>query len=507
MYQIRGLKSSLDKVAYPSGKVTNLGTIIEDRTFPFNPARNGGYEGNLFTKDSDNTSPFDIKAEVVVGGRGENTYYKTVTTQKQFSNNGSLLPHNTTDRYLGPSSWAGWASVYYLNQKFKLNRNAVPFSSVNELLVIQARLNNVIDTTPISVGTYVDHRFDGNGIGTIINLPIRTKPGLSSIASPDTYDLYINVKNRNGVSLFTSKTNYQTNKTEYSSFNVNSNNDVIYRYVDLGLSSAKIIEHIDQMYTLEFSYGARFANCVIDVNDELKTALLKGAAKYTNVVFKILFTSSRGYFDKAHEPAPPKKIEAMKKTMRHQSDFLPLQSVIDSNGEFVILKFNRPTKVDIFFDSIGLMYDTFSDANNEIRVNKKATKFTVGGVMTITQKHDFVTGSGSNRTFTFTIPDTTPPEAPVFTDATRNTVSGTAKAGDVVVIEKDGVIIAQGPATATNTFELVLESVELNNGDVLVLYTKDKAGNKSTYVNATVTDILSENKLNMLINTDVYNTI
>lgn len=507
MYQIRGLKSSLDKVAYPSGKVTNLGTIIEDRTFPFNPGRNGGYEGNLFTKDSDNTSPFDIEAEVVVGGRGENTYYKTVTTQKQFSNNGSLLPHNTTDRYLGPTSWAGWGGMYYLNQKFKLNRNAVPFSSVNELLVIQARLNNVIDTTPLGVRTYVDHRFDGNGIGTLIDLPVRTKPGLSGIASPDPSDLYIRVKNRNGANLFISKTNYETNKTIYSPFNVNGNNDVIYRYVDLALPSEKIIQYIDEMYTLEFSYGARFTNCVIDVNDALKEALLKGSAKYANVVIKLLFTTSRGYFDKDHEPAPPKKIEAMKKTLRHQSDFLPLQSVVNPDGEFVILKFNRLTKVDIFFDSVGLMYDTFSDANNEIRVNKKATKFTVGGVMTITQKHDFVPGSGSNRTFTFTIPDTTPPEAPVFTDATRNTVSGTAMAGDVVVIEKDGVIIAQGPATATNTFELVLESVELNNGDVLVLYTKDKVGNKSTYVNATVTDILSENKLSMLINTDVYNTI
>ena len=509
MYQIRGFKSSMDKVAYPTGKVSSIGTLMEDTSFKFQPGRDGSYDsGLLFSRDNDNNALFDLTTELVYVNRGTDSFYKSVAVQKQISNNGSLLPHNTNDRYLGPISWAGWGGNYYLNQKFKLNRNAVPFSPVNEFLILQTKLNNVIDTTPNTFGTYVDYRFNETGIGEVINIPIRTLPDVkTSIDSPDTYEIILNVTNKNNVVLYTSKNTYSSIGDSFSYFNVNGNTDICYKYIDVAISAANINTYLADMHTISLQYGARYASCVIDVTDSLKAILAKGAAKYNYVLFKIMLTSSRGYFDKQNEPLPPNKLEAIKSTMRHQSDFLATETVVDVSGDFIILKFNRPTKVDVFFDSVALLYDVFSDANNEIRVNKKTTKFTVGGVLTITQKHNFVSGTFTNRTFSYTVPDTTPPAPPTYTGATRNTISGTALAGDIVVVEKDNVVIAQGLATATNSFELILASVELSNDDILVLYTKDKAGNKSTFVNVTITDSSSENNSQMLVNSDSLNTI
>lgn len=509
MYQIRGFKSSMDKVAYPTGKVSSIGTLLEDTSFKFQPGREGTYDsGLLFAKDTDNNALFDLTSELIYVERGAESYYKSVAVQKQISNNGSLLPHNTNDRYLGPVRWAGWGGNYYLNQKFKLNRNAVPFSPVNEFLILQTKLNNVIDTTPNTFGTYVDYRFNENSTGDIINIPIRTLPDVkTSIASPATYDVYLSVKDKNNKVLFSSNNTYDSIGESFSYFYVNNVTDVCYKYLDLAISADNINMYIADMHTISLQYGSRYTGCVIDITESLKATLVKGALKYRYVLFKIMLTSSRGYFDKQNEPLPPNKLEAIKSTMRHQSDFLATETVVDVSGDFIILKFNRPTKVDVFFDSVALLYDVFSDANNEIRVNKKTTKFTVGGVLTITQKHNFVSGTFTNRTFTYTVPDTTPPAPPTYTGATRNTISGTALAGDIVVVEKDNVVIAQGLATATNSFELILASVELSNDDVIVLYTKDKAGNKSTFVNVTITDINSENKIQLLVNSDILNTI
>lgn len=508
MYQIRGLKSSMDKINYPAGVVLSAGVFSTDQTFKFQGSR---YRTDiLFTQDTNAVYGFELVSKNLeyVNTKTNKTHYKTISVQPRISNNGSLLPHNTSDRYLGPNYWAGWGGYYYVNQKLTMNRNAVVYSPVNEVMVFQADLVNNLTGGIAEDGTYVDYRFYETGVGksSPINYAVPEAAKLSGITDPTSeLDTKVLFKNAEGTTVFSSKDHWASARAEYQYFNVDEDTDVNYRYIDLAVASADIKAMIQDVSYIVGYFMGRYNLARIEVTEDMKTHLLAGANKFNYVYLKLLLSNTAGRFSTEPVTKTVDYRKALLKSMQHQSDFLPAETVIDSAGEFIVLKFNRPTIVDIFFNNDAYEYDKVSDVNHEIRITKKTVPFTVGGTLTITQKHKFQTGSYTNRTFTFPVPDTVAPNPPTFGVATRNTISGNATRDDIVYVERDAIVLGSNKATTTGTYEIVLTDTVFNNDEVVTLYTKDTAGNKSTLVEVTLTDVASENVVALNMNSDILN--
>ena len=508
MYQIRGLKSSMDKITYPVGIVLSAGVFSTDKTFKFQGRR---YRSNiLFTEDTNADHGFELVSKNIeyTNSKTNKTHYKTVSVQPRISNNGSLLPHNTSDRYLGPNYWGGVGGYYYMNQKLSMHRNAVVYSPVNEVMVFQADLVNNLTGGEFELGTYVDYRFYENNLGKITaanyNIPEAAK--LSGIIDPDSeLDTIVRFKDASGTTLFNSKNHWESSRAEYEYFNVDNDTDINYKYIDLAISANDIKTHIQNVSYVVGSYFGRFNLARLEITEDMKTHLLAGANKFNYVYLKLLISNTAGHFNTEESTKVVDYRKALLKSMQHQSDFLPEETIIDSAGEFIVLKFNRPTVVDIFFNNDAYEYDKVSDLNHEIRIIKKTTPFTVGGTLTITQKHKFQAGSYTNRTFTFPVPDTVAPNPPTFGMATRNTITGNAIRDDIVYVEREDIVLGSSRATTTGTFEITLTDTIFNNNDIVTLYTKDTAGNKSTLVTVTLTDIASENAVSLNMNSDILN--
>lgn len=497
----------MDKITYPQGEVMPAGTFLQDKEYKFA----GGYysTSDLFSESTEGDFGFNlVTAQHEYVGKDQKKHLKTISVQSRISNNGTLLPHNSTDRYLGPVYWGGYGGYMYHNQRFKLNRNAVPYSPVNEVMVFQADVVNKLEGGKFPFKTYIDYRFyeDGKGKLLDVNYAVLPEAEVSGIVDPTSeLDICLNFYTPNGTFLFSSEDHWGSARQEYKFFNIDGNTEVNYRYLDLAVESSQIIENIDNIGYAKGYYMSRYNQARLEFTEELKAAVLTGAQKYKYIYFKIMTANAAGYFEGQGESKPFDHAKAINSSLAHNSDFLPEESFVDPAGDYVILKFNRPTKVDILFNNIAYEYDKFSDANHEIRVNKKSLPFTTGGIITIVQKHKFLSGSYTNRTFTYVVPDTVAPDTPVFGSATRTSVSGGAKVNDIVYLERNNVILGNAKATATNTFEIVLTNDTFDNGDVIKLYTQDTAGNKSEIVEVTLTDISSENKVSLLLNTDIIN--
>ncbi len=508
MYQIRGLKSSMDKITYPTGIVLSAGVFSTDQTFKFQGSRY--HTDTLFTQDTNTAYGFELVSKNLkyVNTKTNKTHHKTISVQPRISNNGSLLPHNTSDRYLGPNYWAGWGGYYYVNQKLTMNRNAVVYSPVNEVMVFQADIENNLTGGIVDDGTYIDYRFYETGVGksSPINYAVPEEAKLSGITDPTSeLDTKVLFKNVEGTTIFSSKDHWASARSEYQYFNVGDDTDINYRYIDLAIASADIKAMIQDVSYIVGSYMGRYNLARIEVTEDMKTHLLAGANKFNYVYLKLLLSNTAGRFSTEPVTKTVDYRKALLKSMQHQSDFLPEETIIDSAGEFIVLKFNRPTVVDIFFNNDAYEYDKVSDLNHEIRIIKKTTPFTVGGTLTITQKHKFQAGSYTNRTFTFPVPDTVAPNPPTFGMATRNTITGNAIRDDIVYVEREDIVLGSSRATTTGTFEITLTDTIFNNDDIVTLYTKDTAGNKSTLVTVTLTDIASENAVSLNMNSDILN--
>lgn len=498
----------MSKITYPSGEISNLGTIVSDNTVPFVKNGDGGYGGVLFGLAKGNPTPWTLGSTTTsVKDVKGNHNSRQISIQPRISNSGNLLPHNSSDKYIS-AIYGSWIDNYE-NQRFKLSRNSVPYSPVNEILVFQANVKkkhdiysntdlvrvdpSIISTDPVEP-KFIDVKvertsewIDGAGI---------TAPSYSTNA-------YI----WDGNSLLASHTGdiyYASGYTgAFESIDVGA--DITWRGVEVVYYSSDILKYT-YATRLSVSIGGIIGTISIPLIGEFRTAIMAAAKLKTYVSIRFMVGFTRGSLDGAL-PLPTLTVrDGLKTCLLHASDFLPEETVVSPDGEFVILKFNRLTKVDVLFDNVEHGFDYISDENNEIRVNRRDKKFTMGGVLQITQKHR-LRNSGKNKTYTFTIPDTVAPDQPTFTSATRNIIYGTGTRNDIVYAEKDGVVIGSATILTNGTYEIILSNIVLNNGDSISLYTKDAANNKSAVTEVLIDSVSEENRIEATLNSDIMQQI
>lgn len=512
MYCIRGLKTSLSKITHPTGEVLSLGTMAVTPSFKFVKDGNGGYAGTLFGKSSDNPTPWTITNEIVtsVDGNGVITT-RHVGVQPRKSDNGTMLPHNTTDRYVG-AIYAGWTYQYvYDSQRFSLYRNSVPLSPVNEITVFQAKVKKNISIYSENDKVRIDPSviaIDATA-GELINVQVQRAPGWKDAAGitavkNEISGAFVNTSNEN---IFSDQ-GYGYYISGYNGFynGLTKPDDVSYRGVEICFASNKIIQYKDVLNYVYISFGGLMGTVRIYITPELKEKLLTAASLKNYVVFRFNVGFTRGYLDDPTNVPEVSYRESLQVCLQHGSDFLPEETVVSPDGEFVILKFNRLTKVDVLFDNIEHGFDYISDINNEIKITRRTKKFTTGGVLQITQKHR-LRNAGTNKVYTYTIPDTVPPDQPMFTSATRNIIYGTGTRNDVVYVEREGVVLGSTIINTNGTFELTVVDASFSNGDTITLYTKDAANNKSPETVVVLDSIVSENRIEATINSDVVQQI
>lgn len=510
MYCIRGLKTSLSKITHPTGEVSSLGTMAVMPSFKFVKDGNGGYAGTLFGKSEENPTPWSITNEIItsVDGKGVVTA-RHVGVQPRKSDNGTMLPHNTTDRFVG-ATFANW--VYsYDSQRFSLYRNSVPLSPVNEITVFQTKVKK-------NISIYSENdlvRLDPSVIavdataGELINVQVQRAPewkdsaGITAVKN-DISGAFVNTSNEN---IFADQ-GYGYYISGYNGFynGLTKPDDVSYRGVEICFASNQIIQYKDVLNYVYISFGGLMGTVRIYITPELKAKLLTAASLKTYVVFRFNVGFTRGYLDDPTNLPEVSYRESLQVCLQHGSDFLPEETVVSPDGEFVILKFNRLTKVDVLFNNVEHGFDYISDINNEIKVTRRDKKFTTGGVLQITQKHR-LKNAGTNKVYTFTIPDTVPPDQPMFTSATRTIIYGTGTRGDIVYVEREGEVLGSATINTTGTFELTVANTTFSNGETIVLYTKDAANNKSPETIVVLDSIASETRIDATINSDVMQQI
>lgn len=508
MYCIRGLKTSLSKVTYPTGEVTALGSLAIDPTYNFVKSE-GGYSGILFAKASDNPTPWQISSTIAstLKENGD-VEQRHVAVQGRMSDNGSLLPHNTTDRYIGPT-YTNWVYTYD-QQRFSLYRNSVPLSPVNEVTIIQAKVAKNISIYSENDKVRIDPSvLDGATVGELLSIPIQRAAGWKdaggiTAVKADVTGAFVDTDGDNVIS--DSGYSYHINKITGYYDGKSKPKDVTYRTCEICFASNQIIEKQANLSYVYFSFGGLMGTVRMYLTPELKQKILTAASKKNYVTFRFNVGFTRGYLDKPETVPVLDYRESLEVCLQHGSDFLPEETVVSPDGEFVILKFNRLTKVDVLFNNIEHGFDYISDINNEIKVTRRDKKFTTGGVLQITQKHRLV-NSGTNKVYTFTIPDTVPPDQPMFTSATRNIIYGTGTRNDVVYVERDGAVLGSAIINTNGTFELTVTDATFSNGDTITLYTKDAANNKSPETVVVLDSIASENRIDATINSDVVQQI
>ena len=510
MYCIRGLKSSMDKISYPSGNVVPLGTISDDPDFEYSPDNSGGYGSNiLFIKQENNPNNWSVLATSIISKIDQftgRTIYKTCSVQGRNSDDGSLFPANSTNKYLSTTYRYWRSSSTYDIQRFKFNRNSVPYSAIDESIVFQVNIS-INDNLNGSVSVRTPSTFtNGASVGNLLPINLRRRvpenypTSIESVYSGDVSWSFRDINNNHltGSSL----SDYYISGLNDDGYNgYFADGDVSYNPVELAISSANLAPVIDNVHYIEI-YGANILGRVtIDVTAEIRAALKIGCTKHPYVGLRFIVAYSKGKID-GSSPTTISDESAIRRVLMHESDFLADQTIVSSDGEFIIIKFNRYSKVDVLFNNVELGLNLTTDANNEIRVNKKTASFNVGGSLTIIQKHNR-RKSGKNRTYTYIVPDTVAPDTPVFTSASRINVYGTGTRGDVVYVSRNDIILGTAIISSTNTFEVVIMNTVLENGDVITIYTQDAAGNKSEDVVVTLENIASENRVNIGLNGDV----
>lgn len=515
MYCIRGLKTEMGKVTFPLGQTATIGTITENTSFTYVKNRTGGNNSDfLFNVHSDinnngytpvNANFVSLKVKSAVGN---NTYTKTVSLFPRRSNDGTLFPINTTQQF---SLIAPNPPFWYEQQRFNAARNSVSYSATNEIMFMQTKLNvNHHGWNKLSA-VRVDPKFinDTDVRGTITDVIVEKDPlvnnddGVTTIGI-DSSACRLEVFNKSGIDMELSGrvNSYQIldETAEYFSTLPGRSEDTLYAF-DVGILSTVLLANINNIGRFSIVIGGSHKRVSIPLTESLKTILARGATKYTYVCFRFVAFLAKGTFTpRTPRTATPR--EMLLGTWRHRSDLMTDSISVNPDGEYLTLTFDRPSRVDVFFDDVGLGYNVVSDVNNTIRIDRADKLFTMGGQLRVVQKHDLKFTS-ENKTWIYNIPDTFPPTAPTADSFTTTTVGGTAYRGDVVYVKRGSVVLGSVTALSTDIWELTLEGFTLAENDELTIWTEDQAGNKSADVIVIVSGVREPVFLDSDFNGDV----
>lgn len=512
MYCIRGLKSSLSKITYPSGEISELGSIAIDPNFAYVKNSNGGYSNSLFGGGLESNPTKWVVTPTSFTGKHPVTNIdnaRQITIQPRQSDNGNMLPHNTSNRYISALSYS-WTG--YENQRFSLYRNSVPLSLVNEYLIFQANIkknasiyssNDLVRVDPGVIGPDAT-------VGSLIDVPLQYDPkhipNASIAANGYETNSYLMTPGGSVLAYTLSGGNYYSNGYTNYYNGVNNPNDVTYRTIEVNFSSSDISNNVERIGYIHIGLGGIYGDVRIYFTGEFRDRIIAAASLKNYVTLRFNVGQTRGYLDDTSAMPTLTYKDSLLTCFQHGSDFLPEQTEVDPAGEFVILKFNRMSKVDVLFNDLEHGFDLITDENNEIRINKRTLKFTTGGLLQITQKHR-LNNSGKNKVYAFVIPDTVAPDQPAFTSAARDIIYGTGTHNDIVYVEREGILLGSSVITSTGSFEITLTDTVLANGETITLYTKDTAGNKSSTIDVLLDSIISENRINTTLNSDVLQQI
>lgn len=331
-----------------------------------------------------------------------------------------------------------------------------------------------------------------------------TEDLITSTVGPDssagTMQLYSKTGTYMGVGGIVNSYRLLGNETGYYSSIPERPEDSLYGF-DVGILSTTFLANKDDIGRFSIVVGGAVRRVSIPLTAELKAMLERGATRYTYVCFRFVAFMSKGTFT----PRTPHTVtprEMQEGTWRHRSDFIPELTAVSPDGEFIVLSFDRASKVDIFFNDVGYGYNTVSDENNTIRINKADVSFTAGGLLRVVQKHDLRLPS-ENRTWNYVIPDTLPPDPPTATSFTKSIIYGTAYRGDHVYVKRGETVLGNTVALSTDVWELHLVGYELTENEELQIWTQDVAGNKSEEITVTVTGVREPVFLDTGFNGDV----
>lgn len=525
MQYIRKIESSVSKLAYPSGVSQPLGTLSLANTPKITDVTSLGYnDNNIFSVDDANPSRWSFSNGVFISKstlRNGKPFGKMVSVQKRFSNDGTIFPPSV-NKYLGAVYYNNSNAQRSLQHRLNIIRNATTYSPVQELAVFQAIVTpNRVDLTP-DLGIRIDKDIATvAGLDTIYVKPsmedkLPYNPNIVGVnrlsarglnASKQTFTQrytnelgnvavgadWLKILSTNVPNTPTRLTGYRDDAKAYYARFCRQFIAIDLLDIDVWKTKLKYISiHNYAGITAEGEFN-------LPVTQEMIDACVNAAAKGYKYVGITVVTMTGQLYDNA---VPTIDKDKYLIAGLYRNDIVKDSLEIDPNGDWIKFELARPGKYTVWFDNEVYAFEKMA-TDVHVTINKTTKKFTSGGLLEI----NLIGYQDSNYTsnaLTYTIPDTIPPNPPTIISYAADAVYGTANSGDKVVVERDNVIIGQGNATSTNTFEVNIPAADLENGQIVQVYTEDVAGNKSAKIEGTVVDIISNLRYNV---SDLVNSI
>lgn len=509
MQYIRKIKSSVNKIAYPSGVSQSLGTLSLDNSKKITDVTTSGYNDNsIFQNDDTNPSRWEMDRGTYVSKttlKNGKAFGKMVAVQKRFSQDGTIFPPNVNG-YLGTVYYNPTMGMKSLQHKLNIIRNATTYSPVQEIALFQAIVKaDRRDFTP-DLGIRVDQEIaTPAGDKAVYLKPILTdivpwNPNITGFSGLSATALDADMKQFNAI--YNASGGGRVDSTDWIEVARNDRvnaPDVITNYIE---SAKSYYARFNRQYILIDLYDidrwklklkyirvnapaqAAEGGWLIPIDQEMIDIAYRAKAKGYDKLALSLITMTGQLYD--GETSFINRAEYIDAAM-YRNDILEDTLEVDPAGQWIKIKLARPGKYTAWFNNEIYAFEKLTTDGN-IVINKTNKLFTAGGLLEIsTVTHS--DGEYSSR-MEYTIPDTIPPDAPTIISYAADAVYGTAKSGDKVFIERDNIVIGSATATSTNTYEVLIAAKDLENGQTIYAYTKDSANNSSAKVEGTVADVI-----------------
>lgn len=516
MQYIRKLKSSVNKLVYPSGVAQSLGTLAFEPTPKMIDITGLGYNSNtIFENDDSNPSKWQMQRGTYVSRttlKNGKFFGKMVSIQPRFSNDGTIFPPSK-NTWLGAVYSNPSSSMKTIQQKLNIIRNATSYSPVQEIVVFQALVNAYRkDFTP-TLGIRVDP-----SIASVEGLDaIYLKPTMQDL-EPWCADI-VGSNNLKATALDNEKQMFSsvlvtsdgrliatTDWLEVSNQTRNNGPDYVANYRPAG---SAYYARYNRMFLLIDTYdidnwktklkyirisgsaGRVEGNYMLPVDQAFIDVCLNAKTKGFEKVALTIITMTGQLFD-----IGASNIDYLQYTegVMYRNDLVKDSIEVDPSGNWVKFKTIRPGKYTVWFNNEIYAFEKFTSDGN-VTIPKQGVPFTGGGTLEITlNSHG---DSGYTDKFVYDIPDTIPPNPPSIISYAADAVYGLCDEGDIVYVERDGVIIGKGTGTSTDTYEAIITNTTLENDQIVFVYTQDTASNKSEKIQGLVKDIISNLKYDL----------
>lgn len=516
MQYIRKLASSVNKLVYPSGRAQTLGSLKLEPTPKIIDVTGLGYNDNsIFQNDDSNPSKWQMQRGTYTSRttlKNGKVFGKMVSIQPRWSNDGTIFPPNK-NTYLGTAYVNQTVAQKTLQHKLNIIRNATTYSPVQEIVLFQALVNAVrTDFTPdLGIRVNPDIAGDAGNVATYLKPTLRDiTPYMPYIVGTNEFRCTaLDKDQKKFTSILVDKdgrrittedwievsyetrehgpkpvANYRRDATAY--YSRLSRCFIMIDTVDIDNWSTKL----SYIRINSYSDGKAEGGYLLPIDAEFIACCKRAKAKgYEKVALTLVTMTGQLYDGPTANIGRPEYVSAS----MYRNDLVPDSIVVDPNGDWVRFKLIRPGNYTVWFNNEVYAFDRFS--NGDVQIDKQNTPFTAGGTLEITLNG--YQDTNFEHKIVYEIPDTIPPNPPTIISYARDAVYGTCDEGDKVFVERDGQIIGRGTGTSTGTYEALVAAGDLENDQVVYVYTQDSAGNKSEKIEGIVKDILSNLKYDL----------